>query len=93
MFKVTQGINIFLWKKKYQGSSSVHGISQARMLEWVALSFSRDLPNLLIETESPTLASSLPLRHQESPSSTYMHQLLLGLFPLPSYFKFALYFL
>ena len=25
--------------------SSVHGISQARTLEWVAISFSRDLPN------------------------------------------------
>ena len=26
-------------------SSSVHGISQARILEWVAISFSGDLPN------------------------------------------------
>ena len=26
-------------------SSSVHGILQARILEWVAISFSRDLPN------------------------------------------------
>ena len=25
--------------------SSVHGILQARVLEWVAISFSRDLPN------------------------------------------------
>ena len=25
--------------------SSVHGISQARILEWVAISFSRDLPS------------------------------------------------
>ena len=26
--------------------SSVHGIFQARVLEWVAIAFSRDLPNL-----------------------------------------------
>ena len=33
--------------------SSVHGIPQARILEWVALSFSRDLPNPGIEPMSP----------------------------------------
>ena len=35
--------------------SSVHGISQARILEWVAISFSRGLPNPGIEPRSPTL--------------------------------------
>ena len=35
--------------------SSVHGILQARILEWVAISFSRDLPNPGIETGSPAL--------------------------------------
>ena len=41
--------------------SSVHGISQARVLEWVAISFSRDLPNPGIEPRSPELqADSLP---------------------------------
>ena len=30
-------------------SSSVHGISQARILEWIAVSFSRASPNLGIE--------------------------------------------
>ena len=41
--------------------SSVHGILQARILEWVAISFSRDLPNPEIEPRSPTLqADSLP---------------------------------
>ena len=35
--------------------SSVHGILQARILEWVAISFSRDLPNPGIEPRSPTL--------------------------------------
>ena len=41
--------------------SSVHGILQARILEWVVISFSRDLPNPGIEPRSPALqADSLP---------------------------------
>ena len=36
--------------------SSVHGILQARILEWVAISFSRDLPDPGIEPTSPSLA-------------------------------------
>ena len=41
--------------------SSLHGISQARILEWFAISFSRDLPDLGIEPRSPALqADSLP---------------------------------
>ena len=36
--------------------SSVHGISQARILEWVAISFSRDLLDPGIEPISPVLA-------------------------------------
>ena len=35
--------------------SSVHRILQARILEWVAVSFSRDLPDPGIEPRSPTL--------------------------------------
>ena len=35
--------------------SSVHGVLQARILEWVAIPFSGDLPNPGIEPESPTL--------------------------------------
>ena len=35
--------------------SSVHGIFLARVLEWGAISFSRDLPNAGIELGSPTL--------------------------------------
>ena len=38
--------------------SSVHGISQVRILEWVAISFSRDLPDPGIE---PTSLMSLHL--------------------------------
>ena len=37
--------------------SSVHGILQARLLEWVTISFSRDLPDSGIEClEFPALA-------------------------------------
>ena len=40
---------------------SVQGIFQARILEWVAISFSRDLPDPGIELGSPALqADSLP---------------------------------
>ena len=45
--------------------SSVHGISQARILEWVAIRFSRDLPNKRNESASVAWqADSLPLSHQ-----------------------------
>ena len=37
--------------------SSVHGIFQARVLEWVAICSSRDLPNSEIEPAFPALAS------------------------------------
>jgi len=48
--------------------SSVHGISQARILEWFAISFSRGLPDPGIENGSPALeGDSLPLSHQGSP--------------------------
>ena len=38
--------------------SSVHGISQARILEWVAISSSRDLPNPGIKPTSPASPAS-----------------------------------
>ena len=38
-----------------QPGSSVHGISQAIILEWVAVSFSRNLPNSGIKPTSPAL--------------------------------------
>ena len=41
--------------------SFVHGTIQARILEWVAISFSGDLPNTGMEPQSPALqADSLP---------------------------------
>ena len=35
--------------------SSVHGISQARLLEWVAISFSRESSQAKDQTHSPAL--------------------------------------
>ena len=45
--------------------SSVHGIFQARILEWVAISFSGDLPNPGIKSRFPAFqAYSLPSKPQ-----------------------------
>ena len=50
---------------------SVLGILQARIVDWIAISSSGDLPDPGIKSEfpvSPALqADSLPLSHQESP--------------------------
>ena len=50
--------------------SSVHGILQARILEWVAMLSSRDLPHPGIKPVSPAAlasqADSLPLSHHRS---------------------------
>ena len=52
--------------------SSVHRIFQAKILEWVAISSFKDIPNPGIKSEfpaSPALqADSLQLSHQGSPS-------------------------
>ena len=55
--------------------SSVHGIFQARILEWVAISFSRGSSRPWDQTHvscaSPALqADSLPLGHQGSPDES-----------------------
>ena len=53
--------------------TSVHGIFQARILEWVVISFSRDLPDPGIEPESPVLqVDSLPLNHLGIPAMHYL---------------------
>ena len=50
---------------------TVHGILQARILEWVAFPFSGDLPNPGIEPRSPALqADSLPAEPQGKPKNT-----------------------
>ena len=44
--------------------SSAHGISQARILEWVAISFSMDLPNPGLKPTYPVCqVDSLPFSH------------------------------
>ena len=52
--------------------SSVHGIAQARILEWVAISSPRQLPYPEIKpVSSMSLAlkpDALPLNHQGSPN-------------------------
>ena len=48
---------------------AVHGILQGRLLEWLAIPFSRDLPNPGIEPRSPTLqVDSLPAEPSEKPT-------------------------
>ena len=63
----------------------VHGILQARILEWVAFSFSRgDLYNPGIEPRSPTSqVDSLPAEPQGKPENTGVGSLplLQGIFP------------
>jgi len=50
--------------------SFVHGIFQARILEWVAFPSPGDLPDPGIEPVSPTLqAASLPSEKPEKPYS------------------------
>ena len=46
---------------------TIHGILQARILEWVTFPFSRVLPNPGIEPKSPALQVSLPAEPQGKP--------------------------
>ena len=56
----------------------VHGILQARILEWVASPFSRDLPNPGIKPRFPALqVNSLPAVPQGKPKNTGMGSLSL----------------
>ena len=57
---------------------SIHGIFQARILEWVAVSFSRGFPNPGIELRSPALQpDTLPA---EPPGKPIINNALLHLF-------------
>ena len=58
--------------------SSVHGISQARILQWVAISFSRDLPDSGIEPAtpvSPVLAGGFFTAEPRGKPNHYMNDL------------------
>ena len=63
--------------------SSVHGILQTRVLEWVAVPFSRALPNPEMEPRSPALqADSLPAELLRKPmyiSAKVLHNVVLGM--------------
>ena len=53
--------------------SSIHGIFQTRILEWVAISFSRDLPDPGVEPMSPSLqADALPSEPPGKYTYTYI---------------------
>ena len=70
---------------------SVHGILQSRILEWVTMPFSRDLPDPGIEPASPALAGgfftteppgkSTVLYVQEMVNTRKVHRLHLPLLP------------
>ena len=63
---------------------TVHGIFQARILEWVAVPSPRDLSNPGIKPRSPALqADSLPAELPGNPNNTEVgcHTLLQGIFP------------
>ena len=52
---------------------SVHGILQARILEWVAISFSRELPNPGIEPRSSPLLADAFLTERHRKHGKYSH--------------------
>ena len=57
-------VRLFVTPMEY----TVHGILQARILEWIAFPFSRDLPTPGIEPRFPTLqVDSLPAEPQGKP--------------------------
>ena len=53
--KVKSLSHVQLFVTPWTPGSSIHGIFWARVLEWVAISFSRKLPDPGIEPRSPTL--------------------------------------
>ena len=65
--KSLQSCQLFATLWTVTPGSAVHGILQARILEWVARPPPGDLPDPGIEPESPTWqVDSLPLSHQGS---------------------------
>ena len=57
---------------------TVHGILQAKILEWVAFSFPGHLPNPGIKPRSPALqVNSLPAEPPEKPKNTRVGSLSL----------------
>ena len=61
--------------------SSVHGILQARILEWVAISSPGDLPNLGIEPGSPSLQADCLLSEPQQNGLHHITWFLQSLWP------------
>ena len=75
--------------------SFVHGIFQARILEWVAISFLLQR-SFLIQGSNPCLlhflhwqADSLPLSHLGSPGHIYQYLCCISIFKFQKYFSFS----
>ena len=67
--------------------SSVHGISQAKILEWIAICFSSDLPDPEVKPGSPALqVDSLPSEPPEKLSKKISSKMRSGQI-LDIYFK------
>jgi len=65
----SQRVGHDLETKQQPKGSSVHGIFQARILEWVVIPFSRGLPNPRIKPRFPALQQMFyPLSHKGSPN-------------------------
>ena len=58
--------------------SSVHGILQARILEWVAFPSTGDLPNPEIKSGSPALRVNCLQSEQSGEPSFYLNYLIKG---------------
>ena len=70
VFQSLSHVQLFVtpWTDYSLPSSSVHGIYQARILEWVVISLSGDLPDPGIKPTSPAWqVDSLPLSQQGRP--------------------------
>ena len=75
------------WAVAHQDPLSM-GILQARILEWVAMPFSRGLPNPGIKPRSPTLqADSLPAEPQGKPKKRRKGALEMGRLDRGSYYR------
>ena len=75
-YSVTKLCPLFLDPMDYSPGSSVHGISQARILEWVAMPSCRGSSQHKDQTRSPVLAG----RFFTTESSEKLRLLLIGLF-------------
>ena len=62
-------------------ASSVHGILQARILEWAAIPFPGDLPDPGIETRSPALQADSLLTEPSGKSGGHVPTFLLDICP------------